>query len=404
MTFALEVLNLFNQNQRIRLGEKMFKFLLSLILLLIIACEDAKSPTQTDPPVNTSLLGCTDEVALNYNLDATEDDGSCEYAEDTENTSWVFIANEGTYGASNGSISMIDDNGDIYETDYIGDVVQSLEVYGDKLIVLVNNSHMIKIYDITSEGLAMPGIEVYTNGSSPRDLVVMDDKVYFTNWNSQDVKVFNLFSYNIEASIPIDGLPEDINFDGQNLWVTIPHNDSYLSPGSTVAKIDIESNSVVEVIEVGYGPQEIIFDNGEIYISRTFYDDTWNAFHGTTKIGQEVLINNYGSGVVCGGSILSYNDKIYRSFDNGITSLNEDLDINESDKIGNFNYSVYHAEVINNNVWLSITDFASLNQVKVLNSNGSEIASYDVGINPGDFSVWPNISGTREVETPPKGF
>ena len=84
----------------------------------------------------------------------------------------------------------------------------------------------------------MPGIEVSTNGSSPRDLSIIDDKVYFTNWNTQDVKVFNLFNYSIEASIPVNGLPEDIEFDGEYLWVTIPHSDSYFSTGSTVCKID----------------------------------------------------------------------------------------------------------------------------------------------------------------------
>ena len=45
--------------------------------------------------------------------------------------------------------------GNIYETEAIGDVVQSLEVYNNKLIVLINNSHKIKIYDITAEGLSM---------------------------------------------------------------------------------------------------------------------------------------------------------------------------------------------------------------------------------------------------------
>ena len=104
-----------------------------------------------------------------------------------ENTSWVFVANEGNYGTSNGSISMIDEFGNIYETKSIGDVVQSLEVYNNKLIVLVNNSHKIKIYAITTEGLSMPGIEISTEGSGPREMVVVDGKVYFTNWITSDV-------------------------------------------------------------------------------------------------------------------------------------------------------------------------------------------------------------------------
>ena len=60
-----------------------------------------------------------------------------------------------------GSISMINDFGKFTT------LRQSLAVYGNKLIVLVNNSHEIKIYDITENGLAMPGGS--TNGSSPRE-------------------------------------------------------------------------------------------------------------------------------------------------------------------------------------------------------------------------------------------
>ena len=40
-------------------------------------------------------------------------------AVEDENTSWVFVANEGNFGASNGTISMIDDFGNIYKTDEI---------------------------------------------------------------------------------------------------------------------------------------------------------------------------------------------------------------------------------------------------------------------------------------------
>ena len=307
----------------------------------------------------------------------------------SENTSWIFVANEGAYGSSNGSISMINDFGDIYETEFIGDVVQSFEVYNDKLIVLVNNSHKLKIYDITPEGLSMPGIEIDTEGSSPRELLVLDNKVYFTNWNTQDVKVFNLFNYVIEESIPINGLPEDIMFDGNNLWVSITMNSDW-SAASSISRIDINSNSVVETIEVGAGPQNLIQHNGDIYISRTFYDESWNAYHGSSKIGSETIINNYGSGVVCGGSVLSYNGNIYRSHNGGISPLEDNLDINESGRIGNYNQNqVYHVEIIDSNVWFGIRDLNNdPGLVKVVNSNGDEISEYSVGINPGDFAVW----------------
>ena len=148
-------------------------------------------------------------------------DDSNPTSSNNENTSWVFVANEGSFGASTGSISMINDFGEVFETEPIGDVVQSLAVYEDKLIVLINNSHKIKIYDITRDGLAMPGIEVSTDGSSPREMVVIDGNVYFTNWNTQDVKVLNLVTYQLESPLLLSGLPEDIITDGDYLYVSI---------------------------------------------------------------------------------------------------------------------------------------------------------------------------------------
>jgi YVTN family beta-propeller protein len=221
-------------------------------------------------------------VSNNGNLIATYEvginPGDFAFWQDNElsTSTWVFVANEGNYGASNGSISMIDKLGNVTTIEEIGDVVQSLAVHKNKLIVIINNSHKIKFYDISEDGLSLPGIEVSTENSSPREMVIIDDKVYFTNWNTQDVKVLNLFNYSIEESIPTGELPEGILSDGSNIWVAN-------SGSNNVTKIDINSNTV-ESIEVGDGPQSLINHNGDVFISRRYYDASWNAFHGTSKI------------------------------------------------------------------------------------------------------------------------
>jgi len=298
-----------------------------------------------------------------------------------ENTSWVFVANEGDYGASNGSISMIDRNGNISETDAIGDVVQSLEVYNDKLIVLINNSHKIKIYDITSDGLSMPGIEVSTDNSSPREMVVVDDIVYFTNWNTSDVKMFNLTTYNIDGSIPVGILPEGIISDGNKLWVAN-------SGENTVSEINI--NTLLETKHItGLGPQHLAKYNDDIYVSRTYYDSDWIATHGTSKISSEILINDYGIGAACGGTILAYDNNIYRSYNGGLARIDANLNLDNENIIGDYNQSqVYHIEEINDKIWFTITDYNDLNQVHVLDFNGNIVNSYEVGQTPGDFAIW----------------
>tara|TARA_Y100001963_G_scaffold26621_1_gene36297 strand:- start:46 stop:798 length:753 start_codon:yes stop_codon:yes gene_type:complete len=248
---------------------------------------------------------------------------------------------------------------------------------------------MIKVYDISEDGLSLPGIEVSTDNSSPRELVVVDDKVYFTNWNTKDVKVLNLFNYSIETSISVDGLPESIVSDGSYLWVGIMMNEDY-SSASSVVKIDMNTNSVVETYEVGLGPTSLEVNENEVYVARTFYDENWNSFYGSSKIGgSDITINNYGVGVACGGSVMKYNNEIYRSYDGGIAPLEYNLDIRTSSRIGSYDQSqVYSTEVIGDYIYFGITDYTEMNEVRVVDSNGNEVATYDVGILPGDFTIW----------------
>ena len=314
------------------------------------------------------LISCGDNITSN----------NTEYI---ENSSWVFIANEGSYGSSNGSISMIDQFGNVYETEAIGDVVQSLEVYENKLIVLINNSHKIKVYNINSDGLSMPGIEVSTEGSSPREMVIVDGMVYFTNWNTSDVKVFNLHTYNIDASISVGTMPEGIITDGNKLWVAN-------SGDETVSEIDISSLTETKHI-VGKGPQNLIKHNEDIYVSRTFYSDDWTTtYHGATKIGSEIIIQNYGIGAACGGSVISHDTMVLRSFNGGLARMDNELNLGEV-IIGNYEqWQIYHIEKINGNFWFAITDYQNLNEVRVVDINGNELGIYKVGQNPGDFAIW----------------
>ena len=60
----------------------------------------------------------------------------------------------------------------------------------------------------------MPGIEINLDNSSPREMVIVDGMVYFTNWNTSDIKVLNLYTYNIDASISVGSMPEGIITDG----------------------------------------------------------------------------------------------------------------------------------------------------------------------------------------------
>jgi len=304
---------------------------------------------------------------------------------------WVFVACEGNYGASNGSITMINDSGEIKSVSDLGDVVQSLEVYKNKLFVIVNNSHKIIAFDITKDGLRLPGIEIDTKNSSPREMKIVNDKLYFTNWNTSDIQILNLNNYVIEEFIKVDGKPESIEYDGNNLWVGIQLNEDY-SDGNKLLKINTDNNSIVESFEIGKGPTSISIINKNVYVANTYYDAQYNAYYGTSRVNtieNKVDINNYGPGIVCGGDVLNFNNEIFRSFDGGIAKLGDDLKILDETKIGSYDPAqLYSSKIIGEYIYFGITNFQDINVVKVLDFKNNEISSYNVGLIPGDFAYW----------------
>ena len=308
-----------------------------------------------------------------------------------EENQLIFVASEGNYGSSNGSISVFRNGEKIQKLENIGDVLQSIVVHNNKLIVALNNSHFLKFYEITINGLLFPGIEISTDNSSPREMVVLNNKLYFTNWNSKDIKVLNLETYAIESSIPIDGLPEDIVTDGTHLWISVPNLELYdTNNGSSIVKIDIASEEILESYEVGNGPQHMVLDEHTLWISRTFYDPSWTAFYGSSRIDLltgEVTMLDYGAGAVCGGDMMKISGEVYRTYEGGVAPLEMDLSLNSTAKIGSYK-TLYSAGAHQNTVFLGISDYTAPDTVLVHNEIGQLTHTYIVGTLPGDYQVW----------------
>ena len=313
---------------------------------------------------------------------------SCENNTDlTTETNLTFIASEGNFGSSNASISVFQGANRIQKLSNIGDIIQSIKVYNDKLFVLINNSHLIKIYTISSSGLNLPGIEINTFNSGPREMVIVDDYLYFTNWNSNDIKILNLNTYFIEDSIKVDGTPEGIISDGTHLWVAI-------SSGSTIEKIDINSKEILETFEVGNGPQQLLIEGSQLWISRTYYSADWTeTYYGTSKIdilSGSVQIREYDNGIVCGGDMMKINEQTYRTFEGGVAPIKSDLTLNRTAKIGSYNSkNLYSADAHDDYIFMGTTsDFTGPDTVYVHNHIGEHNLTYVVDASPGDYAIW----------------
>jgi len=75
----------------------------------------------------TILYGCTNEDALNFNPDATEDDGSCEYSIDCEATELIISMNDSYGDGWNGNLLTIGDESYTLESGSEGTVTICLE-------------------------------------------------------------------------------------------------------------------------------------------------------------------------------------------------------------------------------------------------------------------------------------
>ena len=317
----------------------------------------------------------------------------CEDSYNTKgNPNLLFVASEGTYGDSNGSISVYAEEEKIQTVESLGDVVQSILIDDDKLFVIVNNSHLIKRYTITESGLNLPGIEISTNNSSPREMVIVNNKLYFTNWNSSDIKVLDLVTFSIISSIPLDGIPEDIVSKDENLYVSISQLELYdTNNGSTVVQININTEEITNTYEVGRGPEKMLIDNDNLWISRTFYSSDWaSATYGSSLINlgtDEISIIDYGMGMICGGNILKFNNQIYRTVNGGVAPLTTDLNLNIASKMGSYQ-NLYSASSSNGNLLLGTSDYVAPDTVYIHDQLGELIRELPVGVLPKDFAFW----------------
>ena len=304
----------------------------------------------------------------------------------------LFISSEGNFGAGDGSIEVFKGLEKIQTVENVGDVVQSILVHEDDLFVAVNNSHTIKKFDITESGLALPGIEVSTDNSGPREMCVVNNKLYFTNWNTKDIKILDLYNYNIDTFVLLEYVPEDIITDGNFLFVSAPHQELYDNQGSKVIKIDLLNGNIVETYEVGLGPEQMYLDENLLYVSRTSYDENWSASYGSSKINitsGDVEIVTYGAGTACRADIFKMNNTIYRATSIGAVPLQEDLNLNQAAKVGN-HVNVYSANYLDEELLLGSSDYVAPDTVYLYNDLNEYLGFFEVNVLPGDFKKYSN--------------
>jgi YVTN family beta-propeller protein len=199
---------------------------------------------------------------------------SCEKDKDNnseplpDNLNGVFIVNEGAFGAGNGSISFLSADSNYFVKDLytnvnglpLGDVVQSMTIFGSKAYIVVNNSQkveVVNIKDFTSQG-PIEGL------SSPRSFVGSSAKGYISDWTSNKVHIVDLNSLAIIKSVDCGQGPEEMAIAQGKLFVC---NSGGFTDDSTITVIDLATETVVNTIPTNWNPSSIKSDiDGNLWV------------------------------------------------------------------------------------------------------------------------------------------
>ncbi len=320
-----------------------------------------------------------------------------EKAKEEVRTGNLFILCEGNYGSANASLWSVDlddeaaeINANVYEslTDVsLGDVANSMYINNDQLYIVNNNSHTIEVIGLGDELLHTASIDVAY--SSPRFMAFSNDKGYITTWYS-GILVIDLNSNSISDTISINGMPEDIVYDGADLYVSVPMNSDW-STNDDIVKIDAASGTVTETFDVVSGPGRLLISDNKLFVASTYFDLNWNSYSGTSTIelsSGTIQTNDYGMSSNYGSDLVEIDGSVFRATTIGIAPLNSDLSVDNNSVKGDFS-GVYSVVVSGERIFFGVTDdYLAPDQVIVTDLEGNVLHTFEVGAIPTDFAVY----------------
>lgn len=179
--------------------------------------------------------------------------------------SGLFITCEGNFQYGNASLSYYDPATNQVQNEVffrangmkLGDVAQSMCIYGNKGWIVVNNSHVIFAIDINT----FKETGRIENLTSPRYIhFLSDEKAYVTQLWDNRIFIVNPRSYEITGYIQVpdmamgSGSTEQMVQYGKYVYCTC------WSYQNRIIKIDTETDMVVDALTVGIQPNSLVID------------------------------------------------------------------------------------------------------------------------------------------------
>ena len=133
----------------------------------------------------------------------------------------------------------------------MGDVPNSMKIYGNYAYIIVNNSGKIEVVDKNT----LKSVKTITGLISPRNIAFVDNrKAYVTSMYSDSVAIIDLNENSISGYINIRRTSEAIEVVGQKAFVA-----EWIG-GKEVMVINTVNNKVIDSTEVGAEPESMVVD------------------------------------------------------------------------------------------------------------------------------------------------
>jgi hypothetical protein len=175
----------------------------------------------------------------------------------------VFLLNEGNFMGGNGSLSFYSyDSLKIYNDLFadvngrpLGDVPNSMSIFGDNAYIVVNNSGKIEVIKTSN----LESVKTISGLISPRNIAfVSTSKAYVTSMFSDSLIIINLTDNSISGYIDLRRSSESIAVAGDKTFVA-----NWIK-GNEIMVIDNTYDEVVDSITVGMEPESMVFDGNNM--------------------------------------------------------------------------------------------------------------------------------------------
>ncbi|MCC8408047.1 YncE family protein [Mucilaginibacter sp. UR6-1] len=311
----------------------------------------------------------------------------------------VFIVNQGSFNASNASLTFYNTDtkkviADIFSAvngSGLGSVANDAAIYGSKMYITVNVSSTLEIIN-PKDGKLIKHIDM-KNGSvnrQPRYVAFYKNKAYITSYDNT-VAVLDTASLEIEKFITVGRNPEQMAIANGKLYVANSGGLDFDNPDKTVSVIDLNTNTEIKKIEVPANPVSLAADaGGDIYvISNGNYIDIMPALtiiNSATDVVKSSATADvgYGSPIAISGNlayIISGAGKI------NVYNTQTDAVIEDNFITGNFKIATPYAIAVKastNEVFITdAKEYKGDGKLYIFGSNGAVKDSAAVGLFPG---------------------